>query len=167
MRTRERQVLNRALSSIIKMDWRIKFVGMVDRNGKLLVGRSKGIPFCYVNHKHADITRTSTHMINSKVDDLIEIIFRYKNMYLFYSDYLLWVVGNCIAHLNNYEIKYRSYFEILGCSNGDVKLAVAPLNVIRKTFLCIYFEPAYSTRNPNVSEEGLEELLNKISSSIL
>jgi hypothetical protein len=88
-------------------------------------------------------------------------------MYPFYSDYLLWVVGNCIAHLNTHEIRDRSYFEILECSNGDVKLAVAPLNVIRKTFLCIYFEPVYGIRNPNVSEEGLEELLNEISSSIL
>ena len=63
----------------------------------LHVGRNKGIPFSHVNHKHANITRTSTHIINPKVDDLAEIIFRSKNMYLFYFDYLLWTVGNCIA----------------------------------------------------------------------
>jgi hypothetical protein len=160
MGTKERKVLNKGLSVILRMDWRIKFVGMVDRNGKLLVGRSKDIPLSCLNYRHTDITRTSTHIVNSKIDDL------------------KWVIGNCIAHLDNQEVRFgpcvpmninevSSYFKILGCSNGDVKLAITPLNVIRKTFLCIYFEPAYNVRNSNVSEEGLEELLNRISSSIL
>ncbi|HXW12664.1 MAG TPA: hypothetical protein VD694_07880 [Nitrososphaeraceae archaeon] len=41
MGTKERKVLNRELSVILRMDWSIKFVGMVDRNGKLLVGEAK------------------------------------------------------------------------------------------------------------------------------
>ena len=151
---------------------------MVDRNGKLLVGRSKDISFTYLNYRHTDITRTSTHIVNSKMDDLVEIFLSSKNMYLFYSDYLLWVIGNCLAHLNNHKSKFGSnvridineilsYFEISGCNNGDVKLVITPLNIIRKTFLCIYFEPAYSIRNSNTSEEGLKGLLKRISSNIL
>lgn len=178
MGTKERKVLNLELSVILRMDWRIKFVGMVDRNGKLLVGRSKDIPLTYLNCRHTDITRTSTNIVNSKVDELVEIHCRSKNMYLFYSDYLKWVIGNCIAHLGNQELRYgsckpmninkvSSYFEISGCSNGDVKLAITPLNIIRKTFLCIYFEPAYSVRDFNVSKEGLKGLLDRINSSIL
>jgi hypothetical protein len=99
-------------------------------------------------------------------------------MYPFYSDYLKWVIGNCIAHLGNQELRYgqckpmninevSSYFEISGCSNGDVKLAIAPLNIIRKTFHCIYFEPAYSVRNSKVAKEGFKGLLDRINSSIL
>jgi hypothetical protein len=60
-----------------------------------------------------------------------------------------------------------SFFEISGDSNGDIKLAVAPLNVIRKTLLCIYFEPAYNIKKSKVSEEELKGLLNRINSSIL
>jgi hypothetical protein len=36
---KERKVLNEAFSLIIGMDWRIKFVGMVDQNGKLVAGQ--------------------------------------------------------------------------------------------------------------------------------
>ena len=106
MGTKERKVLNRELSVVLRMDWRIKFVGMVDRNGKLLVGRSKDIPLTYLNCRHTDITRTSTYIVNSKIDDLVEIHYKYKSMYLFYSDYLKWVIGNCIAHLGNQEVRY-------------------------------------------------------------
>ncbi len=178
MGTKERKVLNRELSAILRMDWRIKFVGMVDRNGRLLVGRSKDIPLTYLNCRHTDITRTSSHIVDSKIDDLVEIHYKYTDMYLFYSGYLKWLIRNCIAHLGNQEVRYgpskpmninevSSYFEISGCSNGDVKLAITPLNIIRKTFLCIYFEPAYSVRDFNVSKEGLKGLLDRINSSIL
>ena len=112
MSTKERKVLNKGLSEIFRMDWRIKFVGMVDRNGKLLVGRSKDISFTYLNYRHTDITRTSTHIVNSKMDDLVEIFLSSKNMYLFYSDYLLWVIGNCLAHLNNHKSKFGSNVRI-------------------------------------------------------
>jgi len=97
MGTKERKVLNKELSVILGMDWRIKFVGMVDRNGKLLVGRSKDIPLTYLNCRHTDITRTSSHIVNSKIDDLVEIHYKYTYTYLFYSDYLKWVIRNCIA----------------------------------------------------------------------
>ncbi|MGE5662416.1 MAG: hypothetical protein ACM3X1_09250 [Ignavibacteriales bacterium] len=73
MGTKERKVLNRELSVILRMDWRIKFVGMVDLNGKLLVGRSKDIPLAYPNCRHTDITRTSTYIVNYKIDELVEI----------------------------------------------------------------------------------------------
>ena len=100
-------------------------------------------------------------------------------MYLFYSDYLLWVIGKCIVHLEDLENKFDShvtesinetspYFEISGYNNDDVRLAVTPLNVSTETFLCIYFEPAYDIRNSvNDSEEGFKGLLNRINSNLL
>ena len=158
------------------MDWRIKLVAVVDRKGKLLVGQNRAIPLNYANYKHVYISRTSSHVVNSKTDDLVEFSIDYKNMYLFYSDYLPWVMGNCIAHIKNHEIKHSScvpmhinevspFFEISGESDGDVKLAVTPLNVIRKTFLRIYFEPAYNINEANTSEEGLNAFLNRIYST--
>jgi hypothetical protein len=75
---------------------------MVDRNWKLLVGRSKDIPFTYLTFRHTDIIRTFTRIVNSK------IFLSSKNMYLFYPDYLLWGIGNCLADLNNHKCKFGS-----------------------------------------------------------
>jgi len=177
--TKERMVLNETFSLIIRMDWRIKFVGMVDQNGKLLAGQSRDIPFSNMADRPADTARIPRYMTNSKIDDLVEIFYKYKNMYLFYSDYLLWVIGKCIVHLEDHENRFDSnvtgsineaspFFEISGCTNNSVRLVVTPLNVSMETFLCIYFEPAYNIRNSvNDSEEGFKELLNKINSNIL
>jgi hypothetical protein len=154
----------------IRMDWRIKFVGVVDQNGTLHVGRSKSIPISNGTDKSAEIARNPSHITNSKIDDLVEIFFKYKNMYLFYSDYLLWVIGNCTVHNENKFVsgsidEASPYFEISGCNNDNVKLAVTPLNVSMETFLCIYFEPGYNIKNSvNDSEEGLKGLLNRINS---
>ncbi|MGA7370823.1 MAG: hypothetical protein WBX01_17005 [Nitrososphaeraceae archaeon] len=52
--------MNHACKSVIRIDQQIKFVCIVDENAKLLVGQ-----------------------------DLIEIHFKDRNVYLFYSDYLL------------------------------------------------------------------------------
>lgn len=56
----ERLRMNHACKSVIRIDQQIKFVCIVDENAKLLVGQ-----------------------------DLIEIHFKDRNVYLFYSDYLL------------------------------------------------------------------------------
>ena len=177
---KERIVLNEAFSLIIGMDWRIKFVGMVDQNGKLLVGQSRTIPFGNITDKPVDTARNPTYIANSKIDDLVEIFYKYKNMYLFYSDYLLWVIGKCIVYLEDHENRSDShvngrvgeaspYFEISGCTDDDgVRLVVTPLNISVEAFLCIYFEPAYNIGNSvNDSEEGFKGLLNRINSNIL
>lgn len=177
---RERIVLNEAFSLIIRMDWRIKFVGMVDQNGKLLAGQSRSIPLSNMADRPADTARNQAHVTNSKIDDLVEIFYKYKNMYLFYSDYLLWVIGKCIVHVEDHENRFDShvtgsineaspYFEISGCTDDDgVRLVVTPLNVSMEAFLCIYFEPAYNIGNSvNDSEEGFKGLLYRINSNIL
>lgn len=100
-------------------------------------------------------------------------------MYLFYSDYLLWIIENCRLHLNdnkskNFDItqsisenQTSPSFEISGCNNDDVKLAITPLNDSMHRFLCIYFEPAYSIRNSfNDTKEEFENLLSNISTEL-
>ena len=52
------------------MDWRIKFVGMVNQNGKLLAGQTRSIPFSNMTDKPTDTARNPTHIDNSKIDDL-------------------------------------------------------------------------------------------------
>ena len=163
---------------IIGMDWRIKFVCMVDQNWKLLVGRSKSIPFGNMVDNPTDTARNLTRITNSKIDDLVEIFYKCKNMHLFYSDYLLWVIGKCIVHLEDHEDRFdfhamgsieeaSPYFEISGCTDDDgVRLVVTPLNVSMETFLCIYFEPAYNIGN-SVNDSGFEGLLKRINCNIL
>ncbi len=166
---KERLVLNEVFSLIIRMDWRIKFVGMVVQNGKLIAGQTRRILFSMTD-KPTDTARNTTHIYNSKIDDQIEIFFRCKNMYLFYSNYLMWVIESCTVHLEDHESinETSPYFEISGYNNDEVKLAVTPLNISTETFLCIYFEPAYNIRNAdNDSEEGFEGLLNRINSNVL
>lgn len=177
---KERTVMNHACSSIIRMDRHIKFVCIVDRNGKLLLGQSRSSPSNDITDKTIDTIDSSTHITNSRIDDLFEVYFKYKNMYLFYFDYLLWVIRKCRVHLNdgenkndsyitqsNAENQVSSYFGVSGCNNDNVKLVVTPLNVSIHTFLCVYFEPAYGIRNSaNDAKEGFETLLGKIDTSI-
>ena len=110
---KERKVLNEMFSLIIGMDWRVKFVGMVDQNGKLLAGRTRNISFSNTTDNPTDnptdTARTLTHIDNSKINDLVEIFYKYRNMYLFYSDYLLWVIGKCIVHLEDHKNKFASH----------------------------------------------------------
>jgi len=154
---------------------------MVDQNGKLLVGQSRSIiPFTNLTDKPAGIARNPTHITNLKIDDLVEVFLRCKNMYLFYSDYLLWVIGKCVGHMKEYENEFNCYvdgsvvdeaspyFEISGYDSNDIKLVISPLNIGIETFLCVYFEPAYNLRNSvNGSEEEFKGLLNRINNSIL
>ncbi len=84
---KERKVLNEMFSLIIGMDWRVKFVDMVDQNGKLLAGQCRSIPFGNMIDNPTGTARTLTHIDNSKLGDLVEIFYKYRNMYLFYSDY--------------------------------------------------------------------------------
>ena len=179
MNAKERTIMNQTCSSIIGTDWRIKFVGIVDQNGKLLIGKRRGNPSNKITDK---IINTTNSVANSKVDDLFEVYFKCKNMYLFYSDYLLWVIEKCRIRQDDLEHKYDfpyiaqsftedsvpTYFEVSGCNKDNVKLAVTPLNICMHRFLCIYFEPAYSINDSiNDTRKGFERLLNKIIINIL
>ncbi|HEY7078871.1 MAG TPA: hypothetical protein VH500_04155, partial [Nitrososphaeraceae archaeon] len=175
--------MNQICSSIVRMDWHIKFVCILDHNGKLLVGHDRNIPLINTNDSYKNTISSTNNLFNitnsnSKVDELVEIFLKHKNMYLFYSDYLLWILENCRLHLNDnhnknnsnisqdiVENKASTYFEISGYDNDDdVKLAVTPLYDSKFRFLCIYFEPAYRIKNSfDCVKEVFENLLNNIS----
>ena len=183
MDSKERELMNQTCSSIVRMDWHIKFVCILDQNGKLLVGHDRDFPSISTSDSDKNTTSSSNNLsdiTNSKIDELVELFFKHKNMYIFYSDYLLWIIENCRLHINDSQNKNNSdiaqgivenkappSFEISGYNNDDVKFAVTPINDSKYRFLCIYFEPAYSIRNSfNGAKEVFENLLINVSTDL-
>ena len=154
----ERLHMNNLCESIIQIDRQIKFVCIVNENAKLLAGISRPAPKNYNILDTSETNKSPIHSKQSKLDDLIKIHFKYRNMYLFYSDYLLWVIRSCTSHLYDTRNKDNScitqitnksetFFELSGLDSDNVKLMVKPLNIRTLTFLCIYFEPPYSIKS--------------------
>lgn len=140
--------------SIIRIEQHIKFVCIVDENAKLLVGQDRPVPTNVNSIKTSETTDGSTNLTETKVDDQVEIQFKYRNINLFYSEYLLWVIKSCTGHLDdtkdNFGIthitnkfKTSTFFELSGFDGNSVKLVVTLLDNKMRTFLCIYFEPSY------------------------
>jgi len=59
MDAKERTVMKEACSLIIRMDRRIKFVGIVDHNGKLQIGLSRSVPLSNIDDKATDTAKSS------------------------------------------------------------------------------------------------------------
>ena len=159
MAIQERLRMNHACESVLRIDKQIKFVCIADENAKLLVAQSRPIPTS-INSLKTSRTTESSGYSKSKVEDLIEIHFKYKNIYLFYSDYLMWVIRSCTGHLDDTKNKdcfsithitdkseTSDFFELSGCDGDSVKLVVTPLNIRKRIFLCIYFEPSYNIKS--------------------
>ena len=175
--------MNQECSSIVRMDKRIKFVGITDRNAKLLVGKSRDILSSNIIGEGVETNintiKSSSYMISSRVDNLFGVNFKNSNLRLFFSDYLLWTIRKCGVSSdygkNNTDLyifkgvgenKELAYFQVSGFTRDSVNLAVTPLDLRMRKFICIYFEPAYKIRNSvNGIDEMFEELLSKIKSS--
>lgn len=167
MNSSERTLMNKACTSIIRMDWRIKFASIVDQNGKLLIGKWRNHPQKKVTGRtNKGATNIDT---NLRADNL-----RCINTCRFYSDFLLWSIERykvqlhmVVAHPPYVEDDTSIYFDVSGWNKDEVKLAVIPLNVCMQIFLCIYFHPAYSIRTSGSSSRlGLDDLLCRVSSTV-
>ncbi|MGC1131287.1 MAG: hypothetical protein WA941_00585 [Nitrososphaeraceae archaeon] len=123
--------MNQKCAALVRLDWHIKFVCILDQNGKLPVGQSRVVRS--TNSSDGDkSTNSSTHISIIETDKQTEVFL--KSMYSFYSSYLFWVIRNCIAHPEDQEKKPDSlisgivnppyYFEISGCNKDNIKLAV-------------------------------------------
>jgi hypothetical protein len=168
--------MNHICESIIRIDQQIKFVCIVDENAKLLIGQDRSIPSKINSIKSSETTDDSSHLTETKVEDLVEIQFKYRNIHLFYSEYLLWVIKSCTGHLDdtknkgNFGItqitnkfKTSTFFELSGIDGNSVKLVVTPIDNKMKTFLCIYFEPSYIFKSSGTNEcNRFKSLLRKI-----
>lgn len=190
MDRKDRAILNQTCSDIITIDRHIKFVCIVNRSGKLLVGQSKSIQSNNMADRENDtddVKSPTTCISDSRVSRTLGVDFKCGGMYYFYSDFLLWTIKKCYAFSNedtksnnNPLFVSRSingdvaltYFQMSGCSKDNVILAITPLhNVFQDSyssvsppaFLCVYFEPAYKAGNSvNSAKNGLESLLSKI-----
>jgi hypothetical protein len=168
--------MNHACDSVLRTDKQIKFVCIVDENAKLLVGQSRPIPTDINSLKTSRPTECSPDSNKSKINDLIEIHFKYRNTYLFYSEYLLWVIKSCRGHLDDTKHKDcfsnthitnkfepSTFFELSGFDGNNVKLVVTPLTLSTRTFLCIYFEPSYKIKSSvEDANKSFKILLRKI-----
>jgi hypothetical protein len=151
-------------------------VCVVDENAKLLVGQDRSIPSNINSIKSSETPDDSSHLTETKVDDLMEIQFKYRNIHLFYSEYLLWVIKSCTGHLDDTKnkdslgiihitnkLKTSTHFELSGFDGNSVKLVVTPIDNKMKTFLCIYFEPSYIFKSYGTNEyKRFKSLLRKI-----
>jgi hypothetical protein len=151
-------------------------VCIVDENAKLLVGQDRSIPSNINSIKSSETTDDSSHLTETRVDDLAEIQFKYRNIHLFYSEYLLWVIKSCTGHLDdaknrgNYGItqitnkfETSTFFELSGIDGNSVKLVVTPLDNKMRTFLCIYFEPSFAVKSSGTDGyKKFKSLLRKI-----
>jgi hypothetical protein len=169
--------MNHTCESIIRIDQQIKFVCIVDENAKLLVGQDRPIPTNVNSIKSGETTDDSPHLAETKLDDLVEIRFKHRNIRLFYSEYLLWVIKCCIGHVDDTKNKDNfgvthitnkfqtsTFFELSGFDGNSVKLVVTSLDNKMKSFLCIYFEPSYIiTSSGTYVHRRFKSLLRKIS----
>lgn len=90
---RECEIMNQICSSIVRKDWHIKFVCILVQNGKLIVGHGRSC-ILSINTSKSDKSTISIpdnlpNITYSNIEELVEAFLEPKNMYLFYSDYLL------------------------------------------------------------------------------
>ena len=168
--------MNHICESIIRIDEQIKFVCIVDDNAKLLIGQDKSIPSNINSIKSSETTDDLSHLTEIKVDDLVEIQFKCRNIRLFYSEYLLWVIKSCTGHLHDTKnkdnlgithitnkSKTSTFFQLSGFDGNSVKLVVTSLDNKMGTFLCIYFEPSYAIKSCGTNGyKKFKSLLRKI-----
>jgi hypothetical protein len=152
--------MNHICESIIRIDEQIKFVCIVDENAKLLIGQDRSTPSNINSIKSSETTDDSSHLTETKLDDPVEIQFKHRNVRLFYSEYLLWVIKSCTGHQDDTKnkdnfgvtqitnkFKTSTFFELSGIDGNSVKLAVTSLDNKMGRFLCIYFEPSYAIKS--------------------
>ena len=72
--------MNHTCESVIRIDQQIKFVCIVDENAKLLVGQDRPVPMNINSIKTSETADSSSHLTKTKVDDLVEIQFKYRNI---------------------------------------------------------------------------------------
>jgi hypothetical protein len=105
---------------VLCVDSRIKFVGIVDSNGKLLIGKYR-------------------EEIKKQKEDVGQDICNIKSS-LFYTSLVL--PGLKIYKRRIKKIKNSSYFKVV--EFDKIRLAIAPLSGRIDRYLCVYLEPSAS-----------------------
>ena len=134
----ERQFLHRLCTTALHVDVSIQFAGIIDSNGKLLVGKSRNIRHNLYFSKRK-ITRSSFKNSNHSDNPL----FKDKTL----SSNNIKSIVSLQSNLINEDAEFR-----LINLYKDVFLAYIPINELNDSFLYIYFR----------TDEYLEDVLLKL-----
>jgi hypothetical protein len=139
----ERQFLHRLCAIALQVDNSIEFAGIVDSDGKLLVGKSRGERCNFPNHKGCKITAS----VRSS-NDHPKPIFKEKSL----------STNNIknIMSLQSSLIDNPTFFRLIHL-NDNVFLAYIPINQMNDRFLYIYFR----------TNDYLENVLLKLDSEFI
>ena len=125
----ERQFLHNLCIIALQVDKSIEFAGIVDSNGKLLVGRSRGI---FGNNDYLRKRRNNT-------------FFKSTNLYgnaVFKDKPISTDNIKSIVSLQSNLLEDQTLFKLITI-NDDVFLAYIPINESNDKFLYIYFSTGY------------------------
>jgi hypothetical protein len=140
----ERQFLHSLCAIALQVDTSIEFAGIVDSNGKLLVGKSKIIPCNFPSSK-----RCKNPAYAKSFNDHPRPFF--KNNSLLKND-----IKNITSLQSSSLIDDQSFFRIIHLSD-NVFLAYIPINEMSNRFLYIYFR----------TNDYLENVLLKLDSEFI
>lgn len=121
----ERQFLHKLCNIALQVDKSIDFAGIVDSNGKLLVGRSRDM-FCNYDYFGKRKNNTSVQPTNLYG----KAVFKHKTIS---ADNI-----KSIVSLQSNLFEDQTLFKLINL-NDDVFLAYIPINELNDKFLYIYF----------------------------
>ena len=139
----ERQFLHSLCAIALQVDISIEFAGIVDSNGKLLVGKSKSILCNFPSSKRCKNTASARSF-----NDQYRLIFKDKS---FSTNNI-----KNITFLQSSLIDNHSLFRLIHL-NDNVFLAYIPINEMSDRFLYIYFR----------TNDYLENVLLKLDSEFI
>jgi hypothetical protein len=144
----ERQFLHRLCTTALHVDVSIEFAGIIDSNGKLLVGKSRNIrhnPHFSKRNITCSSFRNSNHYGNP--------LFRDKSLSSNNIKSIVSLQSNLIDNDNDDD---DAEFRLINLYE-DVFLAYIPINELNDRFLYIYFR----------TDEYLEDVLLKLDTTFL
>jgi len=140
----ERQFLHSLCAIALQVDTSIEFAGIVDSNGKLLVGKSKNIPCNFPSSKRCKNTDYA-----KSFNDHVRPFF--KNNSLSTNN-----IKNITSLQSSSLIDNQSLFRLIHL-NDNIFLAYIPINEMSDRFLYIYFR----------TNDYLENVLLKLDSEFI
>jgi len=136
----ERQFLHRLCTTALRVDASIEFAGIIDRNGKLLVGKSRNM-----RHNHHFSKRKITCSSLKISHHYGHPLFRDKTLSSNNIKSIVSIQSSLIDDFDDTEFKLINLGE-------DVFLAYIPINELYDRFLYIYFR----------TDEYLDDVLLKL-----
>lgn len=130
----ERQFLHSLCAIALQVDISIEFAGIVDSNGKLLVGKSKSIPYNFSSTKRCKNTAYAKSFNEHPRPFFIDKSLSTN------------IMKNTMSLQSSSLMDNHSLFRLIHL-NDNVFLAYIPINEMSDRFLYIYFRTNYYLEN--------------------